>query len=465
VVSDNRIVLWGNNKKRESLGRLGRRIDFRACEKAHLRRLAQEATLPEQFIAFRLDLGGEISNVGIRPAHKSFLHNRGKPAKPDPAADRMEGTHQMKKFSRLLRGILIPAFAMLVASCGGSSNLEPIPFTPPDQLGSYAVGHTVDVVTDASRDNRQLPIDIWYPAVPNGDVEFTIYPLQGDTGITSEIAYRDAQPNPAREWPMLVFSHGFGGINTQSLPLMEYLASRGFVVVAPEHTGNTNGDTSSTDPGGDRAPDISAVIDFMNARCTDTEDPFHNVVNTKEVGVMGHSFGGFTATAVATGFRNQTPDPRVVAIMPIAAANRAITDEELSRLTIPALFLCGTLDPLLAQQERTLALASSDVLFGVSVVGATHTHFANICQIGNWLISIGLTKETWPSIGASALTGPYEATCEPPALDIEIALRAQNLYAGAFFGRYLLGNKEYDPYLTEEYATENEPGVIFFSNQ
>ena len=371
----------------------------------------------------------------------------------------------MKVRNQFFLSAALSALLLLLAACGGSSGPQPIAFTSPEQLGPYAVGHTVDVAVDASRDGRRLPIDIWYPAEVDGDVEFTIYPLQADAGITSEIAYRDATPNATREWPLLVFSHGFGGINTQSLPLMEYLASRGFVVVSPEHTGNTNSDRSATDPAGDRAPDVTAVIDFMQSRCTNTEDPFHGAVNTKQVGVLGHSYGGFTATSVATGFRNQAPDPRVVAIMPIAAANREITDEELARLTIPALFLCGTEDGLLSQQERTLALASSDALFGVEVLGATHTHFANICQIGNWLISIGLTKETWSTIGASALTGPYEQTCEPPALDIDVALRIQNFYAGAFFGRYLVGDKAYDPYLTEQYAAANEPGVIFFSNQ
>jgi predicted dienelactone hydrolase len=371
----------------------------------------------------------------------------------------------MKKPNQLFRGISLFALLLLLASCGGSSGPDSVAFTPPDQLGPYMVGHTRDIAVDASRGGRALPLDIWYPAQAGGELEFTVYPLQGDTGIVSEIAYKDAPPDTAREWRMLVFSHGFGGINTQSLPLMEYLASRGFVVVAPEHTGNTNSDRSAADPAGDRAPDVSTVIDFMQSRCTDADDPFHGVVNTKEVGVLGHSYGGFTSTSVATGFREQAADPRVVAIMPIAAANREISDEELARLTIPALFLCGTLDGLLAQQQRTLALASSDALFGVEVLGATHTHFANICQIGNWLISIGLTKESWSSIGASALTGPYEQTCEPPALDIDVALRIQNFYAGAFFGRYLVGQKAYDEYLTEQYASANEPGVIFFSNQ
>ena len=64
---------------------------------------------------------------------------------------------------------------------------------------------------------------------------------------------------------------------------------------------------------------------------------------------------------------------------------------------------------------------------------------------------------------AVALTGPYEETCEPPALDINIALRVQNLYAAAFFGRYLGGDERYADYLTTDYAEANEPDVVFFA--
>lgn len=367
----------------------------------------------------------------------------------------------MKKHQASMATAVLYLMAVMIAGCSGSSGPAPIPFMPPDQLGSFSVGHTTDLVVDDSREGRQLKVDIWYPAVSGSSEIPTLYPLQGDAGITSEIAYADATPDPAMEWPLLVFSHGSRGINTQSLPLMEYLASRGFVVVSPEHTGNTNSDGSSPDPALDRVPDVTAVIDFMQERCTNTNDPFHERVNTKRVGVLGHSFGGFTSTASATGFGDQPPEERVVAIMPIAAANRALTDEELSSLDLPALFLCGTEDGLLEQQNRSLALATSADLFGVDVIGATHTHFANICQIGDWLISIGLTKDLWASIGASALTGPYAQTCEPPALDIEIALRAQNLYAGAFFGRYLVGDQRYGEYLTQAYAEANEPDLIF----
>lgn len=364
---------------------------------------------------------------------------------------------------------LLAGMVLFAVSCGDSaqppSQSAPTgPFAVPDESGPYLAGHTEDVVVDASRGGRELPVDIWYPIDDPDGAELTLYALQGDAGITSELAYRDAQPGGPGVRPLIVFSHGFGGINTQSVPLMEHLATHGFVVISPEHTGNINGDNSSPDPAADRVPDVTAVIDYMASRNGTAGDPFEGRVNTQEVGVAGHSFGGFTATASVTGYDVFGPDSRVVAIMPIAAANSRITDDQLRGLDVPALFLCGTLDSLLDQQIRSFDLASSSPnLFRVDAIDATHTHFANICQIGNWLISIGLGKETWPTIGASALTGPYEETCEPPALPIETALRVQNLYAAAFFGRYLAGDERYAEYLTTDYASGNEPDVVFFA--
>ena len=39
--------------------------------------------------------------------------------------------------------------------------------------------------------------------------------------------------------PLIVFSHGNSGFRRQSTFLTTHLASRGFVVAAPDHTGNT----------------------------------------------------------------------------------------------------------------------------------------------------------------------------------------------------------------------------------
>jgi hypothetical protein len=40
-------------------------------------------------------------------------------------------------------------------------------------------------------------------------------------------------------------------------------------------------------------------------------------------------------------------------------------------------------------------------------------------------------------------------------------LRIQNLYAVAFFRRYLLGETAYEFYLRQDYARDNEPDIAF----
>ena len=106
-------------------------------------------------------------------------------------------------------------------------------------------------------------------------------------------------------------------------------------------------------------------------------------------------------------------------------------------------------------------ITNAPAVYKVDVIGATHTHFANICSIGNMLIDdLGLGQEVWPDIGAEALLEPYAVTCSPEAFPIEEATRLQNLYVVSFFKRHLLDQKGYDQYLQEEYA-DSEPAIAF----
>jgi hypothetical protein len=77
------------------------------------------------------------------------------------------------------------------------------------------------------------------------------------------------------------------------------------------------------------------------------------------------------------------------------------------------------------------------------------------------LISIGLTPDQWPDIGAEALLQPYNDTCTEDVFPISEAHRLQNLYMVAHFKRYLLGQVGYDEFLTAAYADENEAAVSF----
>ena len=336
----------------------------------------------------------------------------------------------------------------------------------PDELGPLGVGHTELTIIDSSRGDRELPLDIWYPVDPEdavGDAAF--YELLGPIGITSDVAISDAVASDLGERPLIVFSHGFGGINTQSIRLMEHLASHGFVVVSPEHTGNTSFDTSSPDPEADRFPDVAFVIDEMEVFNTTPADPFFGRVDTQNVGVAGHSFGGMTSMFMAAGHVPFPPDTRVTAIMPIAASSNQLTDPELASITVPTMLMVGTLDGLQGETAHAFGLISSgDFLYRADVIGANHTHFANVCDIGTVLIAAGITIDLWPSVGAAALVIPYQTTCLPPAFPIAEAIRLQNLYAAAHFRRHLLGETFYDRYLTTVYADAREADVDYFGS-
>src|SRR5438034_7660456 len=69
----------------------------------------------------------------------------------------------------------------------------------------------------------------------------TISVFAADTATHIAISGRDvaiwkpAGPAPSAGFPVILFSHGYGGCNTQSIFLMEALAEAGYFVIAPNH--------------------------------------------------------------------------------------------------------------------------------------------------------------------------------------------------------------------------------------
>ena len=193
--------------------------------------------------------------------------------------------------------------------------------------GPFGVGHSAFTAIDPQRENRSLAVDVWYPVddEDRGDSAPTSYELAPGIGLTSEVAADDLPVSSRPEQTLLIFSHGYGGINTASVVLMETLASHGFIVIAPEHTGNSqsSGEDTFDEAAANRVPDVSFLIDTMTGRSGDPDDMFYQRVNTDRVGVVGHSFGGMTAVGMAAGWAGAVPDPRVEAIVPISAVFRA----------------------------------------------------------------------------------------------------------------------------------------------
>ncbi len=203
----------------------------------------------------------------------------------------------------------------------------------PSTFGPFPVGvRTVTFVDDTrpappngdgtprDHDHRTLVTEIWYPADESArgkpgedyvlydalpaDIQAQLGPA--DLGTLETTAVRDAAPRPDRgPFPVVLFSHGKGGIRMQSTYYTVALASHGYVVVAPDHEGDTivdlleTGDvdfTTTTDSYIDRPIDIEFIADELAALPDD--DPVKPLMDLDNMAVTGHSFGALTSMIV-----------------------------------------------------------------------------------------------------------------------------------------------------------------------
>jgi predicted dienelactone hydrolase len=293
---------------------------------------------------------------------------------------------------------LIVLAALLLTAAASTAHAAPP--APPDELGPFAVGRTTFVVVDPSRDDRTLTVDAWYPvdAEDAAGVPISVYDLIF-TGLPSEVAL-DAPPvSSDGPFPLVVFSHGNNGIRFQSFFLTETLASHGFVVVAPDHAGNTAADLIFPGPPfetRDRPLDISFVITRMLEKSADSGDPFFETLDGIRIGVMGHSFGGFTTLAMATGFQDVPPDFRVRALVPISPAVGGLSDEQLASVERPEIVIGGTADvtvPIDPSSVRAFELPSARPRYRIDVEDAGHNSFTNICDFFEVLLGAGVPPQ------------------------------------------------------------------------
>jgi predicted dienelactone hydrolase len=370
----------------------------------------------------------------------------------------------MRRFVVTL-GALVTATALLVGPSAPSAavatpppGLRGLDAAPPDALGRYAVGLDTVRMVDPARADRTLTVDIWYPADKRSDAPiaaldlvFTQLPLPGVLG----------GPEAARgSFPLVVFSHGSGGVRFQSWFLMQALASHGFVVAAPDHAGNTAVDAiaGTSDPlavaAANRPRDVSFVIDQMLAQDRDPADPLHGRIDERVIAVAGHSFGGFTALATAGGFLDYPPDPRVDAIVPIAPATFGFTDEQLASIDVPTLLMGGTSDtavPIEPGIVRAWDLISGRPEYRVDLQAAGHNSFTNVCDIRDAYVAAGVGQPILGFVEAQAEDG-----CAPELLPIDEAHRITTLYVVSFLTEELRGSSRWGRYLTTRYAERHD---------
>jgi predicted dienelactone hydrolase len=307
--------------------------------------------------------------------------------------------------------------------------------------GRYTYRKQKLMMNDARRD-RTFPVDLYLPQIEQG-----------------------------QKLPLIVISHGLGGELTTFGYLAKHLASHGFAVAVPEHPGSSakqiegllNGLESDVTPPKElinRPLDIKFLLDRLT-------DNFGQKIDVTNVGIIGQSFGGYTALALAGAEINwsslnrdcpnldnswnlswliqclalQIPlvvteqelkDERIkaaIAINPLVSS--IFGKESLSKIRIPVMLISGSSDPItpaLSEQIIPFTWLTTREKYLVLLKGGTH--FSTLEE------------------SAGSIPVPAQAIGPSP----KIAHNYLRQLGLAFFGKYTTHQETYSKYLNAEYG-------------
>jgi dienelactone hydrolase len=257
------------------------------------------------------------------------------------------------------------------------------------------------------------------------------------------LASRSAPLRPGT-WPLLVFSHGNGGFRHQNAFQMEHLASHGYVVASPDHTGNSRlsplpskavgyDRSGRSQSASDRPRDVTFLIDRLTSPDLPEIGWLRGAVDRGIIGVLGHSFGGFTAVRLAEA------EPRIKAILPMTVAFVARPS------SVPTMVMLGA-------QDRTVGKAGNLASRGY-YLGCTGPHHLFVLRRGGHFTFTDmalLNPDFGDGIGRGKGADGEVMDFVPDRLGKEII----NAYTLAFFERYLRGSEAAGRYLSENHYPE-----------
>ncbi|MGA0200164.1 MAG: alpha/beta hydrolase, partial [Prochlorotrichaceae cyanobacterium] len=288
--------------------------------------------------------------------------------------------------------------------------------------------------------------------------------------------------------PVLVLSHGFNSNPEDFQDGAEYFASHGYVVVVPQHRGSDGHHTQRFLRGLekeafevnefiDRPLDVSYVLDELERQ---NAELFNNQLNLSQVGVFGHSFGGYTALALAGAtidFENLQTFCKaqnyfnISAIVQCQALNLPEQDYEFKDDRVAAIVILNPVNSLIYGTEG-LAKVNVPVMVGAGshdpATPFVYEQLRSFPWIGDQSQPIDkylVVLEGQTHIDISRLDGGITAAINSLNLvtlpEEDVVIEYGYPLGFAFFNTYLRNQKDYDIYLQSAYAQYLSEGKDF----
>lgn len=226
---------------------------------------------------------------------------------------------------------------------------------------SQGVGQTSITFTDAARNNRSIPCEIFYPAEVSGTDVNAMNPMS--LGLS--------------DYPAISVGHGFViGAGNYDI-IANHLVPFGFVVAlvnteagfAPNHQ--------------EFGLDLAFVTHALQQESLISTSILHNVVNQEREAIIGHSMGGGSAWLAAAS------DPTIDAIVGLAPAEtNPSAIAAASQVTCSALVFSGSEDAVTPPSDNHLPIFEETNSFCktyISLVGGSHCGYIDagtLCDFG-----------------------------------------------------------------------------------
>jgi len=294
--------------------------------------------------------------------------------------------------------------------------------------GPASCGSTLNVGFRITTFSTGLVAAVWYPTKA-GEAPFH-YADYLATAVAEGAPVADCS-----QYPLVVFSHGFGGCGTQSVFFTEALARAGYVVVAPDHKDSKckvdqprslggffqRADEPFRDPEKwddrtyrNRKDDIEVVLNEI------VNDPVVGAqINREAIGGAGHSLGGYTVAGMAGAWPSWKDERIKAALLMSPYIEPFLSKGTFHSMKVPVMYQGGTRD-----RGITPSLEKAGGAYDASNSPKFFVKFPDAGHLG-WTIMTCQKAGTTDSCNAT----------------VPLA-RLIDQYGIAFFDRYLKGQSE-----------------------